>query len=646
MSDIINLLPDAIANQIAAGEVIQRPASVVKELLENALDAKSTQIKLIVKDAGKGLIQVVDNGIGMSATDARMCFERHATSKIKKSADLFSLFTMGFRGEALASIAAIAQVELKTKRAEDEMGTHIIMEGSEIKSQEACQCATGTSFSIKNIFYNVPARRNFLKSNAVENRHIIEEFHRVALANPEIGFSFFNNDVEQMRLTPANSPRRRVVHIFGDNYNQRLIPIEEETDIVKIRGFVGKPKFVRKTRGEQYFFVNNRFIKSAYLNHAVVSAYGELLPKGTYPLYVIFIDIDPKRIDINVHPTKQEIKFEDERLVYTFIQVTIKRALSVHNITPQLDFDQEIGLQQYPTSRPTSTNSTTSSSSNKPNGTSFPKSEEAYSSGLTNFHQRPSKDKIDQNWPTLYQIAKNEPSETNTNSAFNPAIDTADNGDSINPPPPNSLTVQSGLNQKIFKEGEKKKTEPVQVHARYILSPIKSGFILIDQKAAHYRVLYEKYQQALASGEVASQKLLFPQNIQLPPSDAALLKDILSDINALGYDLQEFGANAFIIHGIPADLTPGNEQEVIEQLLEQCKQNTQTLQLDKRKELARLMAKNTAIKAGKILTVEEMKTLIDQLFACQTPYTAPNGGLTFVKYSLLDLEKQFAQKNT
>src|ERR1700744_858974 len=351
MPAIIQLLPDAVANQIAAGEVVQRPASAVKELVENALDAGADRIQLILKDGGKALIQVIDNGCGMSGTDARMSFERHATSKIRKADDLFAIRTMGFRGEAMASIAAIAQVALKTRRHEDELGTCIQIEGSEVLSQEACSAPVGTSICVKNLFYNTPARRNFLKSNPVEMRHIIDEFQRVALANPRVFLSLHHDGQEVYHLPPATL-KQRIVHLFGSNYNERLVPVEEDTNVVKLHGFVGKPEYAKRTRGEQFFFVNNRFIKDAYLNHAVLMAFKELLPEDTFPLYVLFIDIDPAKIDINVHPTKTEIKYQDEQTIYAIIRSAVKRSLGRYNITPSLDFDQENSIEHLITSKP------------------------------------------------------------------------------------------------------------------------------------------------------------------------------------------------------------------------------------------------------------------------------------------------------
>src|ERR1700748_1385444 len=406
MSDIIQLLPDAVANQIAAGEVIQRPASAVKELIENAIDAGADKIQLILKDAGKSLIQVIDNGCGMSMTDARMSFERHATSKIKKADDLFAIRTMGFRGEAMASIAAIAQVELKTRRHEDELGTCIVIEGSVVESQEACQANTGSSIAVKNLFYNIPARRNFLKSNPVEMRHIIDEFQRVALAHPEIFFTLHHDGQEVYHL-PASALKQRIIHLFGNNYNQRLVPVEEDTTIIKLRGFVGKPEFSRKTRGEQFFFVNNRFIRDAYLNHAVLTAFEELLPDESYPLYMLFIDIDPSKIDINVHPTKTEIKYQDEKSIYAIIRSAVKRSLGRYNITPTLDFDQENSIGHLITAKPLEQIVQPTIAFNPDFNPFTDKKADREIPFLRNSGDKSSP--IPKNWDTLYAIAKKEP---------------------------------------------------------------------------------------------------------------------------------------------------------------------------------------------------------------------------------------------
>ena len=449
MSDIIKLLPDAVANQIAAGEVVQRPASAVKELLENAIDAGADRIQLLVKDAGKALIQVLDNGCGMSPTDARMCFERHATSKIKDAADLFAIRTKGFRGEAMASIAAIAQVELKTRRVEDELGTLVEMEGSTLQKQESIACAAGTSISIKNLFYNTPARRNFLKSNSVELRHIIDEFQRVALAHPDLFFSLHHDGNELFHL-PASSLKQRIVHVFGAGYNQKLVPVTEETSIINIEGFVGKPEFAKKTRGEQFFFVNRRFIKDAYLNHAVALAFEEVLSRDSFPLYVLFIEIDPAQIDINVHPTKTEIKFQDERAMYAIIRSAVKRSLGRYNIAPTLDFNQETGFSQMITQQSPEDIVAPSIRVN-PNFNPFAASVDSTPS---RHHMGQTREKIEQDWSGIHELLKSSP---NT---------------------PNELNFGAALADPLPQIGEK---QLVQLHQRFILSTIKSGFMLIDQ---------------------------------------------------------------------------------------------------------------------------------------------------------------------
>ena len=626
MADVIQLLPDSIANQIAAGEVIQRPASVVKELMENSIDAGSTQIKLIIKDAGKTLIQVIDNGCGMSETDARMSFERHATSKIRAAKDLFAIKTMGFRGEAMASIAAIAQVEMKTRKHNEDLGVRLIIEGSEIKSQEACQCNAGTSLSIKNLFYNVPARRNFLKTTTVEMRHIIDEFQRVALANPDIFFSLHHNGTEVFHL-PESNLRQRIVNMFGPNSNKKLVPVLEETDALRLEGFVGKPEFAKKTRGEQFFFVNRRFIKSGYLNHALMGAYEDVLPKETYPLYVIFIEIDPARIDINVHPTKQEIKFDDERLVYNYLKVSVRHALGQYSITPTLDFDQEQILNNHPlpnmseSRRESTTVPSSFSSSSSDEGERY----ETFSSKANN---SPLDSSNLQNWKKMYD-GLDEFDEQKDEKIGNQPI-----------------TIESGMsdgnqlddaNQSFSKD-----IKPLfQIHSTYIVSHIKSGYILVDQQAAHERILYERYLDMLNEKEAVTQKELFPRNITLNPADAEILKGLLPQINLLGFDIQEFGKDAFVIHGVPADLKSAqDEQKIIEQLLEQYKSN-RDLDLNIFENIARSMSRSSAIKKGQSLTQEEMRELVDQLFACAMPFTSPMGKKCFVTFELEELAKKF-----
>lgn len=616
MSDIIQLLPDAVANQIAAGEVVQRPASAVKELIENAIDAGADKIKLIVKDSGKSLIQVIDNGCGMSVTDARRCFERHATSKIRRAEDLFAIRSMGFRGEALASIAAIAHVELKTRRVEDELGTLIEIAGSEVEKQEPAALPTGTSVCVKNLFYNVPARRNFLKSNPVEMRHIVDEFQRVALAHPHIFFTLHSDGNELFHL-PDEPLKQRIVHVFGSSYNQRLVPVEEETTIIRLKGFIGKPEYAKKTRGEQFFFVNNRFVKDAYLNHAVVKAYEDILPPESFPFYVLFIDIDPAKIDINVHPTKTEIKYEDERAIYAIIRSAVKRSLGRYNITPTLDFNQETGFGQLISQKPLDEIVPPSISFN-PNFNPFD-NESASGGGSTGTAVRPAsagERGIPHNWDTLYQITQQAKGTQLgiTDDAPERAADS----------PPHAVK------------------QPFQLHGRYILSQIHSGFILIDQQAAHERILFEQFRQQLESRQGASQQSLFPQTVTLNSADYELMKDLLPDVHALGFQIREFGKNTFVVEGVPADITPAiSERQVLEQLLEDYKNNQAELRLSKRDKLAKSLARHAAIRPGTVLATEDMAQLIDQLFACETPNLSLSGKPIILTFTLQELSERF-----
>ncbi|MEZ5041108.1 MAG: DNA mismatch repair endonuclease MutL [Saprospiraceae bacterium] len=623
MADLIQLLPDAIANQIAAGEVIQRPASVVKELMENAIDAGSTSVKLIVKDAGKTLLQVIDNGCGMSETDARMAFERHATSKIRLSSDLFAIRTMGFRGEAMASIAAVAQVEMRTRRQADELGVRLLIEGSEVKTQEACQCTSGTNIAVKNLFFNVPARRNFLKSNTVEMRHILDEFQRLAIANPDIFFSLHHNNTEIFHLPPGNL-RQRIISLFGSLFNQRLVPVSEETDALKLYGFVGKPEFSKKTRGEQFFFVNQRFIKSGYLNHAVITAFEDLLPADSYPFYVIFIDIDPARIDINVHPTKQEIKFEDEKLVYNYLKVAVRHSLGQYSIMPTLDFDQETSFA------PNRQNPIQPQKFTIDSYTKESKATASKSSGNVDFSGEEKRLQNNlENWQSLYQDDEPFTPEKTTDS---------DSGSSFTIK--SEWSKENTLDDK-HKSFSRQQRPPYQVHSSYIVSHIKSGFLLIDQQAAHERILYEGYLNVLEKQTASSQKQLFPKTIDLSVADATILRDIIPQINLLGYDIQEFGNNTFVINGIPAEMAGQyKEEKAIEILLEQYKSNLE-LKLDTKENLARSLARSTAIKRGQPLSIEEMQSLIDKLFACELPFINPTGRNCFITFELDDLTKRF-----
>lgn len=662
MTDVIQLLPESIANQIAAGEVVQRPASVVKELLENAIDAGASNIKLIVKDAGKTLIQVIDDGCGMSETDARMSFERHATSKIREAKDLFVIQTMGFRGEALASIAAIAQVELRTRRQIDELGTLIKIKDSRVQLQEACQTAAGTSFSVKNLFYNVPARRNFLKADPVEMKHILEEFEHVALAHPDVFFSLTHNGQELMHL-PAGNLRQRVVGVFGQNLNKNLVPVGEETDVLKINGFVGKPEHIKKTRGEQFFFVNKRFIKSAYLHHAMMAAYEGLLSTDSFPLYVVFLEIDPARIDVNVHPTKQEIKFDDERLVYNYLKVAVRHALGTHAVVPMLDFDQEVSFSKVAASAPGSLigqneNMTVEDfiNPNHGNQSSF------FTPDWGNRPASPTGGRNErgnlENWQKLYDgldqfdrktddgdditdvetLLANRPSEDFSRpirELENDLVELVTIESRFEAEPTPTLDDEMGSFSKASKI-------PYQIHGQFILSQLKSGFLLIDQQAASERILFEKYLLALDGQPVGTQQALFPKTLNFSVADSRLLRDILPEINQLGFDIEEFGKEAFVVRGVPADLASGqDEQLLIDKLLGQYKEN-HALSLGSHENIARSMARSAAVKRGQMLSVADMQQLIDQLFACDAPFSSPGGKPTFIAYELEEIRKRFS----
>lgn len=614
MPDIIQLLPDSVANQIAAGEVVQRPASAVKELMENSLDSGATLIRLIVKDAGKTLIQVIDNGKGMSETDARMSFERHATSKIRKADDLFAIRTMGFRGEALASIAAIAQVEMKTRQTSAELGITIQIEGSEVKLQETSNSPEGTNISVKNLFYNVPARRNFLKTDSVELRHIIDEFQRVAIPNPEIAFTFHHNSTEVFNL-PSGNLKQRLMNLFGSSYNSRLVPVEEDTPIVKIKGFVVKPEFSKKTRGEQFFFLNKRFIKNGYLHHAVQSAFEQLIPSDSFASYFLLLDVDPKTIDINIHPTKTEVKFEDEKAIYAFLRSTIKKSLGQFNIAPSLDFDQEAHLYNMPL-KPVDGIIKPPTIKVDPNYNPF--KTESFPSQPKNYSDRELSNRA--NWEKMYS--------RHADNQLEFEIKKEETQQSINPEWDNE-----------FHESNKKVT--YQLHNRYILSHIKTGFMVIDQQGAHERILYERIMESLEKNKSATQQELFPKTIEFNAIDFALVKELQQEITSMGFDIGEFGKNTFVIHGVPADTTHHDPAALLEGLIENYKQNLLELKSDKRENLARSMAYNLSVKSGKTLTQEEMNNLIDELFACKMPYSTPTGKPTVTTFSLDDLDRRF-----
>jgi DNA mismatch repair protein MutL len=600
MPDIIHLLPDSIANQIAAGEVVQRPASAVKELMENALDAKATNIKLFVKEAGKTLIQVIDNGSGMSDTDARMSLERHATSKIRTADDLFRLRTMGFRGEALASIAAVSQFEMKTRQAQSDLGTHILVEASEVKSQTPVACDIGTSIIVKNLFYNIPARRNFLKSNPVEMRHIIDEFQRLALAHPEIAFSLQHDDELIYEVSPSKLSQR-VVALFGKSFQEQLAPCQEETTLVKITGYIGRPESARKTRGEQFIFVNHRYIRNNYLNHAVTSAFEGLLPEGNFPFYVLFIEIDPKHIDVNVHPTKTEIKFDDERAVYGVVWAAVKQALGAHNLAPAIDFNADINIVGK-----------LNQSLNKDQYIDEQFSTSLHRSNLQNW------DKLfDTQVPEsrLFQKSDTEGTVLRFESALNSS----------------EATEKSDLDLGIF-----------QFQNRYLIRATKSGLMIIDQQAAHERVLFEKYLSRMKGTPGNSQQSLFPQTVSLSASDFALVMEVQHEIMSLGFRFEIFGKNVLLVNGIPAGVV-ASEKELFEGFLEQFKKNQSELQLPLRDNLALALARRASVKSGQKLIEEEIKSIVEGLFSCSKPNFSPDGRPTFFTFETSKIESYFTR---
>ncbi len=612
MVDIIQLLPDNIANQIAAGEVIQRPASAVKELLENAVDAGATEISLFVNDAGKALVQVIDNGKGMSETDARMAFERHATSKISNIEDLFRIKTMGFRGEALASIAAVAQVELKTKRADDETGVYIEIENSSVKKQEPIGAPTGTSIAMKNLFFNVPARRNFLKSNPSELRHIIDEFIRVAMAFPEVFFSLTSNGQQVFHLEKGTL-KQRIVQILGNNYNAKLVSVQERTDYLDILGFVGKPETAKKTRGDQYLFVNNRFIKSAYLNHAIMSAFADMIPKDSFPMYALFLDLDPGQIDINVHPTKQEIKFEDEKIVYAFVQSAVKHALAQFSITPTLDFELDASIQHLDAVNKPITEQNRSSASSSSLFQTFAKKNQA--------HFIENKSEL-AHWKDFYE---------------KPASDNAKDYSSS----PQALPVFE--KQSANNEQPQPHSELMQLHNAYIVVQNDKGYLLLNQQNAHERILYERFSNAVSGKAIATQQSLFPATIELAPADTIMLTELLPDLKQLGYQLEPFGNNTFVIQGTPADMPQAGESNAIEKLLEQYKHFSNDLKYSKREKLLRSLSLQQSVKIGTALSQKEMKQLSEDLFLCVTPNATPTGKPTYMSFKKEELDRMFGR---
>ena len=609
MADIIQLLPDHVANQIAAGEVVQRPASVVKELLENAIDAGATTVKLLVKNAGKTLIQVIDDGKGMSVTDARLSFERHATSKIKVADDLFNLHTKGFRGEALASIAAIAHVEMKTKQATDELGTLLTVEGSVFKSQEAVATPNGSSIAVKNLFFNIPARRNFLKSDTVELRHIIDEFHRVVLAHPSIGFSMYHNGSDLFNLLKGNF-RQRIVCTFGGKMNEKLVPVEETTEVINISGFVGKPEYAKKSRGEQFFFVNNRFIKSPYLNHAISAAFEGVLQPGKHPCYFLNLEVNPKSIDINIHPTKTEIKFDDEQTIYAILRAAVKHSLGQFSIAPVLDFDRDKNLD------------TPYGSENTP--TTFPKIEvDRTFNPFSNSNQTPPSysKPVGDAWEGLYV-----------------GLESKSNADDFS-----QVNYESDeMTSSIFDDSTEQKTQKTfQLHNKYIINTIKSGMLVIDQNRAHERILYEEFLHKTTVNEAVSQQLLFPLHLKFSKSDNTILKGLQQALETTGFIFSSFTDENIELTGVPVGVKESEVHIVFEQLIHDIEHEVPDVNFSVSDLLSKSLAKSLAIKNGKKLEREEQEYIINTLFSCKEPSISPANKTVFTTLKVEELDKKF-----
>ena len=610
MSDIIQLLPDNVANQIAAGEVVQRPASIVKELLENAIDAGASEIKLLIKEAGKTLVQVIDNGHGMSTTDARLSFERHATSKIKTAKDLFNLHTKGFRGEALASIAAVSHVELKTKQENQELGTHIKIEGSVIQSQDVISIPTGTSVAVKNLFFNIPARRNFLKSNSIETRHIIDEFNRIALAHPSVDFTLYNNNSESLNLRKGNL-KQRIVAIFGSKTNEKLVPIEETTDIININGFVSKPKFTKKKRGEQFFFVNDRYIKNGYLHHAVVNAFDGLLAPGYHPSYFLYLTVPPHSIDINIHPTKTEIKFENEQALYAIIRSTIKHSLGQYNVTPILDFDRDatMDVPYHFKDKKTITNPQIEVD---PNFNPFEL--EKGSNSSNSFEKQKSAQ-----WESLYAGTNSQ--EVNIQN----------------------IEVEAQIvSKELFDESDNEiKNKTYQVHQKYIISIIKSGVVFINQNLAHQRVLYEDLLTKMTIEDTSCQQLLFPLELVFNKADIELCKEIQPELESTGFQFSSIENDTITLSGIPSNVNQDNLQVLFEELFETIKNEVPESSFSQLDTIAKSLAKSLALKNGTKLTSREQEELLGKLFTCKEPNHSPFGKKTFINLSLEEIQLKF-----
>lgn len=612
MSDIIHLLPDSVANQIAAGEVIQRPASVIKELVENAIDAGAREVHVLVTDAGKTCIQVIDDGCGMSETDARLSFERHATSKISQASDLFALRTMGFRGEALASIAAVAEVELKTRKADDELGTRIHIAGSKLESQEPVACPKGSNFSIRNLFFNVPARRKFLKKDATELSNISTEFERIALVHPEVAFYLYSNDAELFNL-PAMPLRSRILGVFGKKMNQQLLSVDVETSLAHITGFIAKPDSARKKGAHQYFFVNGRYMRHPYFHKAVMDAYEHLVPVGEQVSYFLYFEVDPSRIDVNIHPTKTEIKFEDEVAIWQIISATVKETLGKYNAVPTIDFDTE--------DRPDIPVFEQRSDAVQPQVHYNPDYNPFHTAASRAESSSPRPTRPHQEWEALYAglapVPDEEPAAT---------------------PPAEESMLYPAASQTI-----ETSNELMQFKGRYILTSVKSGLMLIDQNRAHVRVLFDRYMAQIAQKQGASQGVLFPEIIQLPASKATVLDSLQEEFAAIGFELTPLGGGSYAINGLPADIAGLNPVELIQDMLHTAMEKGKDVKEGVQTRLALCLARAAAIPYGQVLTVAEMQSLVGELLSCPTPNYTPDGRMVLSTIGMEEIEKLFSK---
>jgi len=642
---IIHVMSDRLANQIAAGEVVQRPASVEKELVENAIDAGASSIEVILKDAGSTLVQVIDDGCGMSPEDAERCFERHATSKVQSVDDLERIRTLGFRGEALASIAAVSQVELKTKRVEDEAGTLVTVEGGEIVEQRPCAVPDGTSVAVRNLFFNVPARRNFLKTPATELKHLTTTAQFLALANPRIAFRVEHDGHEHYDLAAAQSEdthpalKERILGLFGEEHADELVPVEDSSSDLTVRGFVGEPSFHRKTRGEQFLFVNERYVTDRYLSHAVKKAYGDMLPDGAFPFFALFLTMDPRRVDVNVHPQKAEVKFDDQSGIYGFLRSAVRRALGRIHATPQMEGEEEGSTEGRTASQ---TPSSKDGGQSRPTPTSFQPRRSSGDDGSSG-HASSSRDETASRAPPSPRPSNRSRQSDEEGSSVPPG----EQSDALYRPREEASAPDGEAKRESSEEGDRQGPDrrPVWgLHDTYVVTPTDTGMMLVDQRAAHVRILYERNQERLQQEQGHSQQLLFPHTVELSPADADLLDDLMPDLRALGFEVEKMSGRTVAVRGVPADVPDGDEKGILEEILEQYKSEQDAVEDERRDRLARTMAQESAVRRGQPLSDAERRSLLADLFECEMPYADPTGTPTIAKWSLEEIAKRFGRQ--